>query len=66
MKVKTISELIQVRNYLSSAVNGLDVKLSKEDVSKLNKMIPFLDRIIVQSALSMDLADFIKEKDQVE
>jgi len=45
MKVNEISDLIQIRNYVSESINNFSIK--RETVNELNKTLLLLDKILV-------------------
>lgn len=60
-KLEKISNLINLRDYLSETVNNLYIKLDREQLKNVQNRISLLDRIILDEGLSMDLTDVFEE-----
>lgn len=61
MTPQTISHLIDVRNNLDRVLNGMIVKLTKEEVRAMAQRIALLDRTIVDASLAPDLLTIAAE-----
>lgn len=55
MSLKTISDLINVRQYLYAQVNGITTSIKKENVNKVNRLIGTMDNYIISRAMKLDL-----------
>jgi|ERR1700722_440703 len=56
MRVQDIADLITVRNFLSSSIDNLNIKLSREELKNVQARITFLDKTIVEQSLKLDLS----------
>lgn len=56
MKSQEIAELITIRNYTDVAINGINIKLSNEEVRALQSKLVLLDRKIIASVIAMSMA----------
>jgi hypothetical protein len=61
MDLNEISSLIEIRNYISSAINNYSI--SRDVVADLNRMLILIDRRIVDKLLAKDFKDFLGFKD---
>jgi hypothetical protein len=61
MDLNEISNLIEIRNYIASAINNY--ALERNVVAQLNKMLILLDRRIVERVLDNDFKKFLGYED---
>jgi hypothetical protein len=62
MKLSEITGLIEIRSYISSAVNNYS--LHRDKVKQLNEMLILIDARIVEKLLSKDFKEFLHAEDK--
>jgi hypothetical protein len=55
MFLQKIASLIQIRNHLSTSIDNLLVKLSREEIKAVQAKVQALDKVIVEQSLKLDL-----------
>jgi hypothetical protein len=58
--IENISNLIVIRNFLVTSMDNLNVKLTREDVKNIQTRVAYLDKVIVEHSLKMDLSKISK------
>lgn len=60
--IENIANLITIRNFLSSSIENLHMKLSREDIKNIQARVQYLDKVIVEHSLKMDLSNIDNER----
>jgi hypothetical protein len=63
--LQDITNLISVRNFLVSSVDNMSIKLSREQVKKIQDTTKVFDQKIIDAALSLNVDDLGKGQKQV-
>jgi hypothetical protein len=56
--LKDIAALITVRNFLTSSVEDMRIKLSREEVKNIQNKVAVMDRAILEQAIKIDVSEF--------
>lgn len=61
MDLNEISGLIEIRNYISSAINNYSI--NRDTVAELNRMLILIDKRIVDKLLAKDFKNYLGFQD---
>jgi|SRR5271166_3605895 len=53
-----IASLISIRQFLTSSVENLTIKMTREEVKAVQARVTLLDKTIIEKSVAMDLASF--------
>jgi len=59
--LQNISSLITIRNFLSSSIDNLNVRLSKDEVKAIQNRVQSLDKLIIELSLKPDLLKVVEK-----
>lgn len=51
-----IANLITIRTFLEKSIDNLHIKLSREDIKNIQTRVQYLDKMILEHSLKMDLS----------
>lgn len=55
-ELQDISNLISIRNFLVLSIDNLHIKLSREDIKNIQTRIQYIDKVVVEHSLKLDLS----------
>lgn len=61
MIIQDISNLITIRKFLVSSIDNLNIKLTREDLKSIQTRVAYLDKVIIEQSLKMDLSKVGKD-----
>lgn len=60
--LKEVVELISVRNFMSSSIENMRIKLSREEVKDIQNKVAIIDKFILEQSLKFDIAELTAPK----
>jgi hypothetical protein len=61
-KLNDIASLILIRDYLSTSVENMRIKLSREEIKDIQGKVAAMDHLIIQEALKFNVSEFSAPK----
>lgn len=63
--LNNLANIVVLRNFLVSSIDNLRIKISKDDLKVVQSRIVYLDKLLIDAAVSPNFAELIENENKV-